>query len=116
MATPQPDMPIGQLYALLRQRGWITKLDFSMSGLIVGCFLVNAWMVYTALPDHRWQVATVALLLLLVLFAIWLTILSFRIAYFAIIIQASLDEMPATSARLAVRFLRQGVPAGQAGG
>lgn len=114
MPAPQQDMPISELYALLRKRGWITRLDFVFVFTLVVLF-VNCVLMWFALPEHRWQVTTISFLMLIIELLVWLVILSFRIAYFAIIIQASLDEMPATSARLAVRFLRTGIPAGTPG-
>jgi len=113
---PQPDMPIGELYALLRKRGWITTIDFLMVFILVGTIIGQVVTVIFTNIDHRWAIATIAFLITIVELLTWAIILLFRVAYFAVIIQASLDEMPATSARLAVRFLRTGVPAGQAGG
>jgi hypothetical protein len=48
------------------------------------------------------------LLFNILILLMWLIMLAYRIAYFIIIVQVTMDSLPATSARLAVKFLKTG--------
>jgi len=95
--TPAPDIPRIQLFELLTKRGWVSRIDAVFATLMVAAPLIL----------HHYGAATIYLVLgTMAMMQVWLLVLAYRIAYFAVIIQVSLDNMPATSARLAVKFLR----------
>jgi hypothetical protein len=99
--------PFADIFDLLTKRGWMGKVDwFLIVSNLVWPIVAHFWLAWQLVP-----MLLVSVLLLLC----WLVILAYRIAYFVIMIQVALDAMPATSARLAVRFLKN-VPSNLAPG
>jgi hypothetical protein len=98
-----------QLFELLTKRGWIGRIDAVFAVLTVITPILLHWRYSDMAPLYL-------LLSMMAMMQVWLIVLAYRVAYFAVIIQVSLDNMPATSARLAVRFLKGGtsssVPSG----
>jgi len=96
-------MPVKETLDLLLKRGWFGRYDWAM--LIVSI----AWPIAAKLWLKEWPVIQV-LLVSTVILLFWLIVLCYRIAYFVIIVQVSMDSMPATASRLAVKFLKTTPP------
>lgn len=86
------------LFDLLSSKGWVGKIDWALFSLALFWPVISRlWLGWAFTP---------IILVSILIFLVWLVVLAYRIAYFVIIVQVALDSMPATSARLAVKFLK----------
>ena len=83
---------------LALKKGMVCWID------VVPLLATLAWPI-VAMSMLHWPLLLTAVFNVIILL-FWLVILVYRLIYFVALVQLSLDMMPATSARLAVRFLK----------
>lgn len=92
------------LFDLLIKNGWVRKSDVVLAVIVV----VGPW-----LAKWKLDISAVELLLaVIIVLLLWVVLLSYRAVYFLILVKSTMDSLPATSARLAVQFLKIGQPPG----
>ena len=99
ISAPKP-VQTTNTFDLLVNRGWVSRVDWAFLAMTV------VWPVIGHFVLH-WSAVPMLLFNILILM-MWLIMLAYRIAYFIIIVQVTMDSLPATSARLAVKFLKTG--------